>query len=194
LAPINPYGHTKHMAERILDDYGKAYGLSWVALRYFNAAGADLDGEIGADHRLAKSLVPRVLEAGLGTGPALNVFGRNYDTPDGTAVRDFIHVADLAAAHVAALEYLQFGGISGPFNLGTGQGHSVQEVIVTASRVLGVTVPTTDCPRRPGDLAFMVANSDKAMTRLNWRPSHSSLDEIIASAVAWQRRRTAAAE
>jgi UDP-glucose 4-epimerase len=182
------------MAERILDDYGKAYGLSWVALRYFNAAGADLDGEVGPDPRLAASLIPRVVAAVLGAVPAFSVFGRNDDTPDGTAVRDFIHVADIAAAHVAALEYLELGGVPGPFNLGTGRGHSVQEVIVAASRVLGVTVRTKDCPARPGDLAFMVANTNKAMTHLNWSLTHSSLDEIVTSAAVWHKRWTTSAK
>lgn len=189
LAPANPYGETKRMVETILADFGQAHGLDWTALRYFNAAGADPDGEIGPNHDPVTSLIPLVLKAGLGTGPELKVFGTDYDTPDSTAIRDFIHVSDLASAHVAALEYLLGGGASGPVNLGTGRGYSVRQVIETAARVLGREVPAIDCPRRPGDLAVMVADANKAASLLKWTPRHSSLEEIIATGAAWERAR-----
>jgi UDP-arabinose 4-epimerase len=189
LAPANPYGQTKRMMETILADHGAAHGLRWTALRYFNAAGADPDGEIGANHDPVTSLIPVVLMAGLGTGPTLNVFGTDYDTPDGTAIRDFIHVTDLADAHVAALAHLLNGGESGPINLGTGRGYSVREVIETASRVLGRPIPAVDSPRRPGDLAAMVADARKAASLLNWTPQHSSIEKIIETAAAWERTR-----
>lgn len=189
LAPANPYGQTKRMVEVILDDHGTAHGLNWTALRYFNAAGADPDGEIGANHDPVTSLIPVVLKAGLGTGPTLNVFGTDYDTPDGTAVRDFIHVTDLAAAHVAALEHLQDGGESGPVNLGTGRGYSVRDVIETAARILDCPIPAVDSARRPGDIAKMVADARKAASMLTWTPTHSSLDEIIETAAAWEKKR-----
>jgi UDP-glucose 4-epimerase len=179
------------MMETILADHGVAHGLHWTALRYFNAAGADPDGEIGANHDPVTSLIPVVLRAGLGTGPTLSVFGTDYDTPDGTAIRDFIHVTDLASAHVAALEHLLNGGESGPINLGTGHGYSVREVIETAARILGKPIPAVDAPRRPGDLAVMVADARKASALLNWTPQHSSLEEIIDTAAAWERKRAA---
>lgn len=192
LAPVSPYGHTKCTAEIILESYGAAYGLHWAALRYFNAAGADADGEIGADHSAANRLIPRVVTAGLGTGPILKIFGTDYDTPDGTAVRDFIHVTDLASAHVAALEYLKRGGASAAFNLGSGKGFSVREVVRSAALILGRSIPARICPRRPGDPAVMVANVDKAMACLDWSPVHSSLERIIATSAAWERNRTSA--
>ncbi len=189
LCPANPYGETKRMVEMILADFSRACGLHWTALRYFNAAGADPDGEIGPNHDPVTSLIPLVLRAGLGTGATLNVYGTDYDTPDGTAIRDFIHVSDLASAHVAALDYLLKGGDSGPINLGTGRGYSVRSVIETAARVLGRPVPSVDRPRRPGDLAEMVADASKAGALLHWTPRHSSLEEIITTAAAWERGR-----
>jgi UDP-arabinose 4-epimerase len=191
LGPVNPYGQTKRMVERILADFGEAHGLNWTALRYFNAAGADPDGEIGPNHDPATSLIALVIKAGLGAGPELSVFGTDYDTPDGTAIRDFIHVSDLASAHVAALDYLEKGGVSGPFNLGTGRGFSVRQVIDAAERVLGRAIPAADRPRRPGDLAVMVADARKAVSLLNWTARHSSLEEIIATGAAWERKRPA---
>jgi len=189
LGPANPYGETKRMVEMMLADFSRACGLRWAALRYFNAAGADPDGEIGPNHDPVTSLIPLVIKAGLGSGQTLNVYGTDYDTPDGTAIRDFIHVSDLAAAHVAALEYLLAGGDSGPINLGTGQGYSVRSVIETAARVLGRPVPAVDSPRRPGDLARMVADAGKAASMFNWTPGHSSLEEIIATGATWERGR-----
>lgn len=192
LAPANPYGQTKRMVETILADFGTAHGLGWTALRYFNAAGADPAGEIGANHEPVTSLIPLVIKAGLGTGPTLNVYGTDYDSADGTAIRDFIHVSDLASAHVAALDYLRNGGKSGPFNLGTGKGYTVRQVIEAAGRVLARPIPTIDRPRRPGDLAVMVADCRKANAVLHWTPRHSSLEEIIATGAAWERARAAA--
>lgn len=185
----NPYGRTKHMLETILEDYGRAYDLKWIALRYFNAAGADPDGEIGLNDPATASLVPAVLRASLEPGTRLRIFGVNYDTPDGTGVRDFVHVTDLAVAHVLALEHLQHGGQAGPVNLGTETGYSVREVVRTAEDVLGRPVPADECPRRPGDLPIMIADSGKARTMLKWEPKHSSLEEIISTAARWEMDR-----
>jgi len=135
------------------------------------------------------SLIPLVIKAGLGTGQPLHVFGTDYDTPDGTAIRDFIHVTDLASAHVAALDRLISGGGSGSVNLGTGRGYSVRDVIDTAARVLECKIPASDSPRRPGDIAVMVADAGKAASELDWTPQHSSLEEIIATGAAWERKR-----
>ena len=147
--PVNPYGELKLVAEKALRWYGEAHRLSWVALRYFNAAGADPDGELGEDHEPETHLIPLVIRAALGQDPHVEIFGTDYDTPDGTAVRDYIHVADLAQAHTAALAYLVQGGPSAAFNLGTGRGYSVREVIRAAERVGGMQVPTREVPRAP---------------------------------------------
>jgi len=189
LAPINPYGHSKRMVETMLADFEEAHGLKWSALRYFNAAGADTEGELGPNHEPVTHLIPLVLRAALGTGKPLTVFGTDYDTPDGTAVRDYIHVDDLANAHVAALRYLSAGGESGAFNLGTGQGHSVREVIDEAGRILGMEVPASDGPRRPGDPPILVADPGKGKAAFGWQPEHSSLATIIETAAAWERKR-----
>ena len=186
LAPINPYGETKSIAESILSDFGRAYDLQWAALRYFNAAGADPEGDLGPGHEPITHLIPLVLRAALDNGAPLNVFGTDYDTPDGTAVRDYIHVSDLADAHVAALNYLRGGGASGAFNLGTGRGHSVREVVDAAERVLGVPIPTVDAPRRAGDSPMLVADPAKGRAALDWQPRRSSLDYIIATAALWE--------
>jgi UDP-glucose-4-epimerase GalE len=186
--PVNPYGETKLMMERALAAYGAAYGLRWVALRYFNAAGADLDGELGEEHDPESHLIPRVIGAALGRRPWVEVFGTDYPTPDGTAIRDFIHIVDLAAAHVRALEYLAGGGESMALNLGTGTGHSVREVIAAVGRLCEGKVPFRDAPRRAGDPPILVADPTRAMQVLNWKPQHPDLDAIVQSAWKWHQK------
>jgi UDP-arabinose 4-epimerase len=183
--PINPYGDTKLAIERALLWYGEAYGVRSVSLRYFNAAGADPEGEIGECHAPETHLVPLALQAALGIGPPLEVYGTDYPTPDGTAIRDYIHVADLAAAHLLALEHLLKGHGSAALNLGTGQGHSVREVIAAVETVVGKGVPRREVARRPGDPATLVADPALAADRLGWRARTSDLKTIIESAFAW---------
>ncbi len=187
--PINPYGRSKLMMEQILSDYSRAYGLRSISLRYFNAAGADADGEIGEDHDPETHLIPLVLEAAAGRRPCIEVFGDDYDTPDGTCIRDYIHVTDLAAAHVTALEALREGHPTDAFNLGTGRGASVREVIDCARAVTGRDVPVSIAPRRPGDPARLVADADRAGETLRWVPTRSDLETIIDSAWRWHRAR-----
>ena len=186
--PVNPYGETKRAIERALHWYGQAYAIRSAALRYFNAAGADGEGEIGEDHEPETHLIPLVLEAALGRRPAIEVFGTDYPTPDGTAIRDYIHVDDLADAHLRALERLRSGGASIALNLGTGQGHSVREVIATAAAVSGRKIEVRDAPRRPGDPPALVADPSLAAQALGWRASRSSLETIIRTAFAWHNR------
>ncbi|MGH7037686.1 MAG: UDP-glucose 4-epimerase GalE [Stellaceae bacterium] len=186
-APINPYGETKLAVERALHWYA-AHGLRSVSLRYFNAAGADPAGEIGERHDPETHLIPLVLEAALGRRAVVEVYGTDYPTPDGTAIRDYVHVADLAAAHVLALDHLTAGGESLMLNLGTGSGHSVRAVIAAAERISGRRVPYRAAPRRPGDPPVLVADARLATERLGWRPSASDLDTIIGTALAWHRR------
>ena len=186
--PVNPYGETKLAIERALHWYGQAYGLRAVSLRYFNAAGADPEGEIGEDHEPETHLVPLVLQAALGRRAAIEVYGTDYPTPDGTAIRDYIHVSDLAAAHVSALARLRGGGASIALNLGTGQGHSVREVIAAAEAVSGRKVPARDAPRRPGDPPVLVADPSLASKTLGWQARHSELETIIGTALAWHTR------
>ncbi len=186
--PVNPYGETKLAVERALPCYERAYGLRFVALRYFNAAGADRDGEIGNEHDPETRLIPLVLRAALGLGPPIEIFGNDYPTPDGTAIRDYIHVEDLAAAHVRALQYLAGGGASATLNLGTGRGHSVREVVAAVERISGRPVPRNEAPRRPGDPPALVADAGLARERLDWRPTCSDLDTIVRSALAWETR------
>ena len=188
--PVSPYGETKLAIERALHWYGQAYAMRSVSLRYFNAAGADAEGEIGEDHQPETHLVPLVLKAALGQGPAIEVFGTDYPTPDGTAIRDYIHVDDLADAHLRALERLRAGGGSIAVNLGTGQGHSVREVIATAEAVSGRKIPARDAPRRPGDPPALVADPSLATEALGWRAKHSGLDAIIRTALAWHIRQS----
>jgi UDP-glucose 4-epimerase len=183
--PINPYGQSKLMIERVLADAFLAYGLRSVALRYFNAAGADPSASIGEAHEPETHLIPNVLKAVLGQGAALKVFGDDYDTRDGTCVRDYIHVNDLASAHLLAIEYLASNEGAFTFNLGNGEGFSVREVIAAAERVTGRPVPHAIAPRRPGDPATLVASSLQARQRLGWKPAMASLDEILASAWQW---------
>jgi UDP-arabinose 4-epimerase len=186
--PVNPYGESKLIIERVLSWYGRVYGLSWTALRYFNAAGADLDCEIGELHNPETHLIPRVIAAAHGDVPLLEIFGTDYETPDGTAVRDYIHVADLASAHVKALERLAKAGDVGAINLGTGRGHSIREVIDTVERLTQRKVPILECPRRAGDPDVLVADASLAARALGWVPDHSSLDEIVKTAWRWYGR------
>ncbi len=187
LAPINPYGQSKLMVERMLADYASAYGQPYTALRYFNAAGSSLDNSIGLNNREPTHLIPSALEAILGTRPELAIMGTDYPTPDGTAVRDYIHVTDLATAHVAALHYLLNGGQSGSFNLGTGSGYSVNEVLSAIQQTLGKPVPASPQPRRAGDPPALVANSTRAQAAFNWKPQHSDLPTIIQTAWNWRQ-------
>ena len=184
--PINSYGDTKLAIERALVHYARAYELEWAALRYFNAAGADPDGEIGEDHAPEIHLIPRAIQAATG-GPGLEVFGDDYPTPDGTCLRDYIHVSDLADAHVRALQSLVETGKSGAYNLGTGRPHSVREVIDTVQRVTGLKVPWTLGPRRAGDPAALYAAAHKARVELQWTPRFSELESIVGTAWAWHR-------
>jgi UDP-arabinose 4-epimerase len=176
------------MVEQLLECYGAAYGLAWTALRYFNASGADPDGELGELHSPESHLIPRAIAAACGDLPALQVFGRDYDTPDGTAVRDYIHVRDLASAHVRALERLTHGQSSGAFNLGTGHGYSVREVIAAVERAGGRKVPIEEAPRRAGDPAMLVADPARAARELHWTPQDSSLGNIVETAWNWYTR------
>ncbi len=185
--PINPYGDSKLAAERLIAAHARAYGLEGVALRYFNAAGADPEGEIGEAHYPESHLIPLAIEAALGLGPALTVFGQDFPTPDGACVRDYIHVADLAQAHVMALTADLGEERFAAMNLGLGQGRSVLEVIAAVDRATGRRTPFAVGPRRAGDPAVLVADPRRARDRLGWRPAHTDLDEIVATAVAWRR-------
>lgn len=189
LQPTSPYGETKLMMERILRWYGEAYGLRWAALRYFNAAGADPDGQLGEEHDPETHLIPLVIQAALGQRPHVEVFGTDYPTLDGTAVRDYIHVSDLAEAHVRALRHLMSGGGSVALNLGTGKGHSVREVIAAVERVSKARVPTRDSPRRAGDPPVLIADAKKAGRLLDWKPNYPELDSIVEGAWKWHRGR-----
>jgi UDP-glucose 4-epimerase len=182
--PTNPYGWTKLIMERIMESFDQAYGLRFIALRYFNAAGATVDR--GEAHFPETHLVPNVLAAALGQIPELSVFGDDYDTPDGTAIRDYVHVADLAMAHILALDYLRSGGRSDCFNLGSGHGYSVREVIETAEQVTGRKIPFTVAPRRAGDPSRLVADAAKAETVLGWKPEHQTLASIIRTDWEWR--------
>jgi UDP-glucose-4-epimerase GalE len=184
--PINSYGESKLAIERSLPHFATAYGLRYVALRYFNASGADPDGEIGEDHSPEIHLIPRAIEAATG-GRGLQVFGDDYPTPDGTCLRDYIHVTDLADAHVKALESIADGGLSTAYNLGTGRPHSVREVIDTVARVTGRDVPWTLAPRRPGDPAVLYAAPLKARAELRWTPALGDLETIVRTAWDWHR-------
>ena len=183
--PINPYGWSKLFVERLLDSYDQAHGLRFVALRYFNAAGAT--ARVGEHHDPETHVIPLALRAAAGRGPALTVFGSDYDTPDGTAIRDYIHVTDLADAHLLALEHLRRGGASQFLNLGTGTGFSVLEVIETARRVTSRDVPHQVGPRRAGDPPRLVADASRARGVLGWSPKHAALDTIVSSAWGWMQ-------
>jgi UDP-arabinose 4-epimerase len=185
--PVNPYGHSKLMVERMLADNAAAYGIRATALRYFNAAGADPGGKIGEDHEPESHLIPIILNVALGKQKEVTVFGTDYDTPDGTCIRDYIHVSDLADAHVRALERLNTQTGFAAYNLGTGHGHSVKEVITTTERVTGKKIAVRYGPRRPGDPAKLVADPAKALRELNWKPVRSDLETQIAHAWAWHQ-------
>ena len=186
--PINPYGRGKWMVEQILEDYDTAYGLKSVCLRYFNAAGADPEGQLGERHDPETHLIPLVLQAASGRRPHITVFGQDYDTPDGTCIRDYIHVNDLCEAHLLALQRLWDGADNAVYNLGNGNGFSVQEVIETAHAVTGRDIPVRYGERRPGDPARLVADSRKAKAELVWTPRYADLATIIAHAWQWEAR------
>jgi UDP-glucose 4-epimerase len=186
-APINPYGASKWMVERVLADYRSAYGLGSFCLRYFNASGADPSGEIGEMREVETHLIPRAMMALQGYISDFAVFGDDYDTPDGTAIRDYIHVTDLAAAHVLALELLMQGHSGGAFNLGTGAGFSVREILAAIAAETGREVPHVVKPRRPGDPTYLVADATAARETLKFRTVHSDLPTIIRTAWAWHR-------
>jgi UDP-glucose-4-epimerase GalE len=190
--PVNPYGETKLMIERALHWYGQAHGLRYAALRYFNAAGADPDGEIGEEHDPETHLIPLILDAAAGKRAEIGIFGIDYPTPDGSAIRDYIHVQDLAEAHVAAIAHLAAGGESIALNLGTGSGHSVREVIDAAERITGRHIPRRETGRRPGDPAALVADAGKARRAIGWTAKVSDLDSIIGTAWRWHQRPIAA--
>ena len=183
--PVNPYGETKRDFERLLADVGPRNGMGVVSLRYFNASGAT--ARLGEDHDPETHLIPNVLAAALGKRAALEIYGTDYPTPDGTAVRDYVHVTDIADAHLRALDAKLDGGSAVAVNLGTGTGRSVREIVEAARRVTGRDVPTVERPRRPGDPPELVAAVGRAATLLGWRPSHSSLDEILSSAWRWHQ-------
>ncbi|MBZ5640540.1 MAG: UDP-glucose 4-epimerase GalE [Acidobacteriia bacterium] len=188
LAPTNPYGETKLAFENALSWFHRAYGTRYAALRYFNAAGAHPDGDLGEDHEPESHLIPRLLTSILRGGPPTPIFGEDYPTTDGTCVRDYIHVADLAEAHVAALEALEKGRIeAGAFNLGNGEGFSVQDVIDTVARVTGEMPPTETAPRRGGDPAILVASANRALRRIGFDPAFPRLEEIVRTAWVWHR-------
>jgi UDP-glucose-4-epimerase GalE len=184
-APINPYGWSKLAVEKMLADFDAAYGLRSIALRYFNAAGADPAGEIGERHEPETHLIPLVLRAALNPAEPLTVFGDDFDTRDGTAIRDYIHVSDLADAHCLALQRLAQGSGSAIYNLGSEFGASVLEIIAAAEKVTGRTIARRIGPRRPGDPAILVASARKAMGELDWSPTRSGIDEILRSAWNW---------
>lgn len=186
-APVNPYGRTKAVIEEVLEDYGAAYGLRSFRLRYFNASGAAADGTVGERHDPESHLIPLALRA-IGTGAPLSVFGTDWPTPDGTCVRDYVHVEDLADAHVAAIRRLRDGHPGGALNLGTGRGTSVREVIDAAGRAAGRPVPWREAPRRAGDPPFLVAAPGRAAEILGWTPRWTSIDAIVASAWAFEQR------
>lgn len=186
--PINPYGMTKLMVERIFKDYQKAYGLQFVVLRYFNAAGADPEGEIGESHNPETHIIPLVLDAASGKRTDIKVFGTDYDTADGSCIRDYIHVTDLASAHLLALHYLENGGESDFFNLGNALGTSVLEVVDSVRRITGKKFKVTFADRRPGDPATLVGSSEKAQRVLGWKPVYGEIDTIVTHAWNWYQK------
>jgi UDP-glucose 4-epimerase len=187
--PINPYGASKLMVERILADLDHAYGLRSVCLRYFNAAGADPEGRLGEDHMPETHLIPLVLQTALGRRESVSIFGTDYATADGSCVRDYIHVMDLASAHILGLEYLLKGGKSDVFNLGNEQGFSVKQVIETARQVTGEPITVVECDRRPGDPPALVGSAEKAKRILGWRPQYAELEMILTHAWKWHQVR-----
>lgn len=188
--PVNPYGRSKWMVEQVLADYDHAFGLKSVCLRYFNAAGADPEGLLGERHDPETHLIPLILQAASGRRANIQVFGRDYDTPDGTCVRDYIHIVDLCSAHARALQHLVNGGESQRYNLGNGAGFSVQQVIDTVEHVTGHKVIVIDAPRRAGDPARLVADASRARHELGWKPEFAELESIVAHAWAWECKLT----
>lgn len=189
--PVNPYGYSKLVVERMLRDAELAHGIKSVALRYFNAAGADPAGELGELHEPETHLIPLVLFAAMGHLPSVKVFGNDYSTVDGTCVRDYVHVSDLADAHVSAVEWLAAGRKSNSFNLGNGRGYSVAEVIRVAEQVTGLAIKAEACPRRPGDPPILVSDFSKARRELGWKPKFSELSQQIDHAFKWFRTKRA---
>lgn len=183
--PTSVYGMTKLMMEQLMADFDKAYGLKYVALRYFNAAGAHESGDIGEDHNPESHLIPIIMQVLNGKREKLGIFGDDYPTPDGTCIRDYIHITDLADAHIKALESLKSGASSNAYNLGNGNGFSVKEVVETVEKVVGKPVKREIVPRRAGDPAILVASSDKIKKELGWKPEYDSLEKIVASAWKW---------
>ena len=186
--PTNPYGETKLAVEKMFKWVAEAHGLRYVSMRYFNACGADENGIIGEAHNPESHLIPIILQVPNGKRETISIYGTDYDTPDGTCIRDYIHVTDLAQAHILAVKYLYNGGKSDIFNLGNGVGYSVREVIETARKVTGRPIPVTETSRRAGDPARLVASSEKAKRILGWKPVHNCLEEIIASAWNWHKK------
>ena len=184
--PVNPYGNSKRMVEQVLRDYDQAYGMRSIALRYFNAAGADVDGEIGEDHSPETHLIPLVLQAALSPESSVTIHGTDYPTRDGTCIRDYVHVADLADAHLRALSALEAGSETTAFNLGTGRGYSVREVVAAARHVTGRDIAVIEGPRRPGDPPELVADAALARDALGWAPSFTTIDAIVETAWKWQ--------
>ncbi|ACK68073.1 UDP-glucose 4-epimerase [Rippkaea orientalis PCC 8801] len=187
--PLSPYAASKFMVEQILEDFDHAYGFKSVAFRYFNASGADPQGNLGEDHHPETHLIPLALLTALKKRDSLSIFGTDYKTPDGTAVRDYIHVNDLASAHVLGLEYLLNGGKSEVFNLGNGNGFSVREVIETAKKITGIDFLVKESDRRPGDAPILVGSSEKARNILGWQPQYADLETIIDHAWSWHQKR-----
>jgi UDP-arabinose 4-epimerase len=191
--PICPYGESKLCAERAFHWYGNAYSLRWASLRYFNAAGADPDGCVGEVHDNETHLIPLAIQAALGLRPHLDLFGVDHRTPDGTAVRDYIHVCDLASAHLTALAYLRNGGASSAFNLGSGRGQSVREIIRSVENITQLPVPVRECGKRPGDPPELVADAARARSVLGWHPQYC-LDAIVETAYRWEQVKTLVAK
>ena len=187
--PINPYGHSKLAVEYLLQDYDQAHGLRSVSLRYFNAAGAQPDGSLGERHDPETHLIPLVLQVASGRRPLIARYGCHHATPDGSCIRDYIHVQDLCTAHLLALRHLQAGGASDCFNLGNGRGHSVNEVIAAARRITGHPIPLRDDPPREGDPPVLVADASRARRELGWSPRYPDLDSILTHAWQWERQR-----
>jgi UDP-glucose 4-epimerase len=186
--PINPYGKTKRMVEEMLEDFDRAYGIKHINLRYFNAAGADPEGEVGEWHDPETHLIPLVIQAALGLRESVNIYGTDYPTPDGTCVRDYIHVVDLAEAHLRALKYLEEKKVSDSFNLGNNRGHSVREVIDTVRRKSGKNFKVQEGERREGDPPVLISDSKKAKEILGWSPEFNDLDTIVETALNWHKK------
>lgn len=188
MSPVNPYGFSKRVVEEMMKDFSEAYGLNYVSLRYFNAAGADPSGKLGEMHNPETHLIPLILQSISGRHSGIKIFGTDYETPDGTCVRDYIHIHDIARAHLLSLDYLENGGLSSIFNLGTSHGHSVKEVIAACEKVTGKKVPVTLGDRRPGDPPALVADATKAKEVLGWEPKYHDLLPIIETAWAWEQQ------